>query len=70
MKIFDNLKFHGVRNRQKYLNNTDWLTVRLQDSSKPVGQTILDKRALARAELSLIRDATEYSEIEHLTQEF
>ena len=70
MKEFHDLKLHGTRSRQRYLNKTDWLALRSLELGVPEDQTMRDKRQLARDELSLIRDAVEYSEIEHLTKEF
>jgi len=70
MKEFYDLKLHGTRNRQRYLDNTDWKIIRNQETGILVDQDILDKRHLARSEISLIRDALNYSDIQHLTQEF
>jgi len=70
MKEFYDLKLHGTRNRQRYLDNTDWEIIRNQETGILVDQDILDKRHLARSEISLIRDALNYSDIQHLTQEF
>ena len=70
MKELCDLKLHGIRNRQKYLNDNDWREIRALEIGVAVDQTILDKRQLARDEISLIRDAVDYSEVEHLTKEF
>ena len=82
MKAFWDLKLHGVRSRQRYLNNTDWMITRFSECSTPVDQIILDKRALAREEISLIKSTTndplavpetiaaDYELIKHLTKEF
>ena len=70
MKEFDDLKFYGIANRQRYLNNTDWLAIREAEGGLTTPQETKDKRQLARDEMSLLRDATDYSQIQHLTQEF
>ena len=70
MKEFDDLKFYGMRNRQKYLNNTDWMPIREIEGGEIEPQEVKDKRQQARDEISLLRDSTEYSQVQHLTIEF
>lgn len=70
MKELDDLKLYGIRNRQKYLNDSDWMIIRKYENNIDISQEILDKRQLARTEISLIRDAANFSDISHLTQDF
>ena len=70
MKELDDLKFHGMRSRQRYLNNTDWVAIKSFESDVVEDQVIKDKRQLARDEISLLRDSTLFSEVQHLTIEF
>ena len=65
-KEFHDLKMHGIRNRQKYLNDTDWVALRALETVIIEDQAIKDKRQLARDEISLIRDASTYEEIKHI----
>ena len=73
MKEFYDLKLHGTRNRQRYLDNTDWIAIKSFETGIPEDQAAKDKRQLARDEISLLRDTTnpdDYNLIEHLTEEF
>ena len=75
MKEFDDLKFYGIANRQRYLENQSWLCDRLTRTTAagnptPIPQDILIKMQLAADEISLLRDAVDFSEVQHLTQEF
>lgn len=65
-KEFHDLKMHGIRNRQKYLNDTDWVALRALETEIIEDQAIKDKRQLARDEISLIRDSSTYEEIKHI----
>jgi hypothetical protein len=69
-KQLDDLKLHGIKNRQKYLNDTDWVVIRALETSITEDQTIKDKRQLARDEISEIRDATDYESVQHLSEDF
>ena len=69
-KQLDDLKLHGIKNRQKYLNDTDWVVIRALETSTTKDQTIKDKRQLARDEISEIRDATDYESVQHLSEDF
>lgn len=70
MKELQDLKLYGIKSRQKYLEDTDKDSLKALERGEVLDPAIKDKRQLARDEISLIRDATEFSEIEHLTQEF
>lgn len=70
MKEYEDLKLYGIRNRQKYLNETDWQIIRLYESNISVEQNILDKRTQARQEISLIRDSANYEEVNHISIDF
>jgi hypothetical protein len=70
IKQLDDLKLHGIKNRQKYLNDTDWVVIRALETSITEDQTIKDKRQLARDEISEIRDATDYESVQHLSEDF
>lgn len=70
MKEFDDLKFYGIKNRQSYLENTDWVIIRDLEKNIAIPIEISDKREQARQEISLLRDSTSYDEIKHLTIEF
>lgn len=65
-KEFDDLKMHGIRNRQKYLNDTDWVALKALETATAENQVIKDKRQLARDEISLLRDASTYGEVQHI----
>ena len=82
MKGFWDLKLHGNRNRQRYLDNTDWIVIREAEGGDIEDQATRDKRQLARDEISLINATTSnpqddketiesgYDTIKHLTIEF
>ncbi len=69
-KELDDLKLFGRQNRQKYLKDTDWIVIRGLETAIAEDQAIKNKRQLARNEISQIRDATTFAEIENLTIEF
>lgn len=69
-KEFDDLKMHGTRNRQKYLNETDWVAIKAFETNTAEDQAIKDKRQLARDEISLLRDASTYEEVQNITITF
>lgn len=70
MKEYEDLKFYGMKNRLRYIENTDPFAIREAETGVVMDQAIKDKRQLARDEYSLLRDSTEMSQIQHLTQEF
>ena len=70
MKEFDDLKFHGIRNRQKYLEGTDKWVIRELETDILMDSGIKEKRQQARDGISLIRDSINYEQISHLTIEF
>jgi hypothetical protein len=82
-KNFWDLKLFGDRNRQSYLENTDYLAIREAETGTAMDSAIKTKRQLARDEISIIRDTTNdpnadfetvinpaYESIKHLTKEF
>lgn len=69
-KQFDDLQLLGIQNRERYLSSTDWYVSRNIEQSTPIPQVILDKRQNARDEISELRDATTYEEINHLSITF
>jgi len=69
-KELDDLKLFGRQNRSKYLKDTDKYSIRKSETSQEFPVGMLEKRQLARDEISLIRDATTFAEIENLTIEF
>jgi hypothetical protein len=69
-KELDDLKLRGIKNRQKYLNDTEWVVIRALETSTTEDQAIKDKRQLARDEISEIRDATDYESVQHLSEDF
>ena len=69
-KQLDDLKLHGIRNRQRYLNSTDWLLIRKYETTTAVSEEDLTKRQLARDEISLIRDATTFEEVNSIDIDF
>lgn len=74
-KQLDDLKLHGIRNRQRYLNYNDWYCCRLTRTTAagepvPIPTDILTKMQLASDEIGLIADATDFSEVNTITIEF
>jgi hypothetical protein len=69
-KQLDDLKLHGIKNRQKYVDDTDSVVIRALETSITEDQTIKDKRQLAIDEISEIRDATDYESVQHLSEDF
>ena len=65
-KQFDDLQLLGIQNRERYLSSTDWYANRNVEQSVAIPQAILDKRQDARDEISELRTATTYEEIDHL----
>lgn len=69
-KEFEDLQFLGTQNRNRYLSGTDWYTNRFVEQNTAIPREILDRRQEARGEISELRDATTYEEIEHLGKTF
>jgi hypothetical protein len=69
-KELADLKMKGIRNRQKYLNDTDWLAIKALETATAEDQAIKDKRQQARDEISIIRDAVTIEETQNLTINF
>ena len=69
-KELADLKLYGIRSRQRYLNQTDWMVTRLAECTTPIDQDIIDKRQVARDEISLLRDSNSLDEIVHIVIEF
>lgn len=66
----EELKNQGYINRQRFLEANDWQTIRFIEQGIAIPAAIKDKKQQARDEMSLIFNATDISEIEHLTIEF
>ena len=72
-KEFYDLKLHGTKSRQRFLNNSDWTEIRKFETGQAVDQETADKRILARSEISLLRETTnpdDFNLIKHLTKTF
>jgi hypothetical protein len=69
-KELADLKMKGIRNRQKYLNDTDWLAIKALETAMTEDQAIKEKRQQARDEISIIRDAVSIEDTQNLTIEF
>ena len=69
-KQLDDIKLYGIRNRQRYLNSTDWYLVRKYETDVEIPAEVLTQRQLARNEVSLIRDASTFDDISNINIDF